>query len=86
MNCITADILFTKKEASKMFEWFRKIFIDGGRAARINKYLDEIGDTVYKIYYYRHGFCISAISHDLAKAKRKFIENTYMEKQINKAA
>lgn len=79
MKEIQAEIKFTKKEVSKMESEFQEEFVLYGRVAKVAKKLDDIGEPIYTIYYKRHGFNLWAVSHDLAQAKRKFIESTYYE-------
>lgn len=79
MREIQAEIKFTKKEVSRMENEFQKEISLYGRVAKVAKKLDDIGEPIYTIYYKRHGFDLRAVSHDLAQAKRKFIESTYYE-------
>ena len=82
-KAVSSLLKFTYKEIEKMSTTFKKVFIANGLAAHIIKKRSGKNSFCYEIRYRANGYCITASSTNLQKAKEKFLAKTTPQ-EINK--
>ena len=82
-KAVSSLIHFTHKEINNMASTFKKVFIANGLCAHVIKKPSGKNTFCYEIRYRANGYCISASSTNLQKAKEKFLAKT-LPSQIDK--